>query len=181
MSRLANVARIAETGRVERRIFVVRGHKVILDSDLAHLYGVSTKRLNQQVRRNAARFPSDFMLQLTGEEVDNLRSQIVTSSARQRIGFPGKHGGRRYTPLAFTEQGVAMLSSVLRSERAIQVNIAIMRAFVHLRELLATHREFARKLDELERKYDKRFAAVFLAIRRLMMARTDPPRGRIGF
>lgn len=156
--------------RVERRILVLRGHKVMLDRDLASLYGVDTKALNQAVRRNLDRFPADFMFQLTPEEAARLRSQSVTS----------KRGGARYLPLAFTEQGVAMLSSVLKSERAIQVNIAIIRAFVRLRALLATHRDLARKLEELERKYDKRFRVVFDAIRELM-ARIEPDRRRIGF
>lgn len=135
-----------------------------LDSDLAELYGVTTKAFNQAVKRNAKRFPADFMFQLTAEEADALRSQFVTSNKGR--------GGRRYAPYAFTEQGVAMLSSVLNSERAIEVNIAIMRAFVRLRELLSSHKDLARKLDELERKYDARFQIVFEAIRQLM---TPPP------
>ncbi|QDU27956.1 ORF6N domain protein [Anatilimnocola aggregata] len=161
--------------RIERVILVIRGEKVILDKDLAELYEVPTKVLNQAVRRNMARFPDDFMLQLSEEEQDLLlRSQIVTSN--------GGRGGRRYRPYAFTEQGVAMLSSVLNSERAIEVNIAIMRAFVQLRELLLNHRDLARKVDELERKYDDHFRIVFDAIRQLM----EPPpekgkKPRIGF
>jgi len=158
--------------RVERRILVIRGHRVMLDRDLAGLYGVETKALNQAVRRNLARFPGDFMFQLTMDEVDRLRSQSVTSK--------GARGGARYLPLVFTEQGVAMLSSVLKSERAIQVNIAVIRAFVRLRALLATHRDLARKLEELERKYDRQFRVVFEAIRELM-ARSEPERRRIGF
>lgn len=157
---------------VERRIFSVRGQKVMLDRDLAGLYGVSTKRLNEQVRRNMARFPSDFMFQLTLDEAVALRSQIATSN--------GKRGGRRYPPLVFTEQGVAMLSSVLHSQRAVQVNIAIMRAFVRLRQLLATHKALARRLEELERRYNRRFKVVFVAIRELI-ARTEPAKRRIGF
>jgi hypothetical protein len=121
---------------IERRIYIVRGQKVLIDNDLALLYRVPTKIFNQAVRRNMARFPADFMFQLSSDETENLRSQIVTSS----------WGGRRYLPLVFTEQGVAMLSSVLKSERAIQVNIAIMRAFVKLRELLATHKELDLRL-----------------------------------
>ena len=165
--------------RVERRILLLRGVKVMLDSDLAELYGVSTKRLNQQARRNAERFPSDFMFQLTEEEIENLRSQFATSSLRSQFAI-SKHvyGGRRYLPLVFTEQGVAMLSSVLRSRKAVLVNVAIMRAFVRLRELLATHKDLARKLQELERKYDKRFRVVFDAIRHLM-ASAEPPRRQI--
>jgi hypothetical protein len=158
--------------RIEQCILLIRDHRVMLDSDLAQLYGVPTRRLNEQVRRNIARFPADFMFQLTPEEADSLRSQSATSK--------GGRGGRRYAPLVFTEQGVAMLSSVLKSERAILVNIAIMRAFVKLRELLATHKELARKLEELEQKYDAQFKVVFDAIRQLMTP-PEQPRRRIGF
>jgi hypothetical protein len=158
--------------RIERSILLIRGQKVMLDSDLASLYGVETRALVQAVQRNLDRFPDDFMFQLTRDEFDDLRSQTVTSS-------PG-WGGRRYPPYAFTEQGVAMLSSVLRSKRAVQVNVEIMRAFVRLRRLLAEHAELARKLDALEKKYDAQFKVVFDAIRELM---TPPPpeRRRIGF
>ena len=127
---------------IERRIYLIRGQKVMLDSDLADLYQVPTKRLNEAVRRNAARFPEDFMFQLTQEEADSLRSQIATSNEGR--------GGRRYLPYAFTERGVAMLSSVLNSDRAVMVSIAIMRAFVKMRELLATHRDLADKIEKLE-------------------------------
>lgn len=157
---------------VEKHILLIRGQKVILDNDLARLYGVPTKRLNEQVRRNFKRFPSDFMFELTAEEDQILRSQIATSRLR--------HGGRRYRPLAFTEQGVAMLSSVLNSERAIQVNIAIMRAFVRLRQILATHKALAKKLEEMESKYDEQFRAVFEAIRELMTP-PEPARRQMGF
>ncbi len=157
---------------LERRILHIRGHKVMLDRDLAVLYGVTTKRLNEQVRRNAGRFPADFMLQLTPEETAALRSHYATSKKGR--------GGRRYRPLAFTEQGVAMLSSVLHSERAIRVNITIMRAFVRLREILATHRDLARKLEALERRYDAQFRVVFDALRELVST-PEPPRRRIGF
>jgi len=143
----------------------------MLDADLAELYEVETKILNRAVRRNRSRFPEDFMFQLTSEESENLRCQFGTSSL---------WGGRRYQPLAFTEQGVAMLSSVLRSPRAVQVNIAIMRAFVKLREILGSHRDLARRLDEMESKYDKNFKAVFDAIRELMRP-PEKPRARIGF
>jgi hypothetical protein len=132
----------------------------MLDVDLAMLYGVQTKVLLQGVKRNIARFPSDFMFQLARREYESLRSQIVTSKGR---------GGRRYLPYAFTEQGVAMLSSVLRSPRAVRVNIEIMRAFVRLRQMLASHAELARKLDAMERKYDGQFRVVFDALRQLMM------------
>lgn len=158
--------------RIEQAILLIRGQKVMLDRDLARLYGVETKALNQAVRRNLSRFPADFMSQLTPEEAERLRSQFATSNAGR--------GGRRYLPLAFTEQGVAMLSSVLRSKRAVQVNIEIMRAFVKLRELLATHKDLARKLEALERKYDANFKLVFDAIRQLMTP-PAPKTKRIGF
>jgi hypothetical protein len=149
--------------RIERAILVIRGQKVMLDEDLASLYGVTTKVLLQSVRRNIERFPKDFAFQLNAVEVENLRSQIVTSNVGR--------GGRRYRPYAFTEQGVAMLSSVLRSPRAVEVNVEIMRAFVRLRQILATHADLAKRLDELEKKYDKRFSVIFDAIRKL----TEPP------
>lgn len=151
---------------------MIRGEKVMLDYDLAELYQVLTKALNQAVRRNQDRFPSDFMFQLSAKEVAELnRSQFVTGSE--------KHRDPRFRPYAFTEQGVAMLSSVLRSKRAISVNIEIMRAFVKLRQMLASHSELSRRLDELESRYDKQFRVVFDAIRQLMAA----PRKRkeIGF
>ena len=157
--------------RIERSILLIRGHKVILDADLAALYGVETKQLIQAVKRNLPRFPDDFMFQLTEEEFENLRYHFGTSS---------QWGGRRYPPYAFTEQGVAMLSSVLHSRRAIQVNIEIMRAFVRLRRILASHADLARKLDGLEKKYDAQFKVVFDAIRELM----KPPESKkrpIGF
>jgi hypothetical protein len=149
--------------QIDQAILMIRGHKVILASILAGLYCVETKVLIQAVKRNKDRFPPDFMFQLSKKEFEILRSQTVTSS----------WGGRRYPPYAFTEQGVAMLSSVLRSSRAIQVNIEIMRSFVRLRQMLATHRDLARKLDELEQKYDEQFSIVFDAIRQLM---TPPTR-----
>lgn len=157
--------------RIERGILLIRGQKVMLDTDLAALYGVTAKRLNEQVRRNIDRFPEDFMFMLTKKETEILRSQFATSSS---------WGGRRYRPLAFTEHGVAMLSSVLRSERAVQVNIAIMRAFVKLREMLASHRDLARRLDEMEKQYDEQFKAVFDAIRELMKP-AKRSRRKIGF
>lgn len=158
--------------RIERMILLIRGQKVMLDSDLAELYGVTTKRLNEQVRRNLSRFPEDFVFQLTESESDLLRSKIATSKTGR--------GGRRYLPYVFTEQGVAMLSSVLNSERAIKVNIEIMRAFVRLRQILASNKELAKKLNELEKKYDAQFKIVFDVIRELM--RTPEPKKRpIGF
>jgi ORF6N domain-containing protein len=162
------------------RILFVRAHKVMLDSDLAALYGVPTGVLVQAVRRNIERFPQDFMFQLTEQELRNLKSQIVISSS----GDTGKWGGRRTLPYAFTEQGVAMLSSVLRSRRAIAVNIAIMRAFVRLREMVAADAELAKKLDELERRvadHDDAIASVVRAIRELMTPPQPKPKRRIGF
>ncbi len=155
---------------IEQKILLIRGHKVMLDKDLAVLYGVLTKVLIQAVKRNIERFPEDFMFQLTPQEVTNLKSQIVTSS----------WGGRRYLPYAFTEQGVAMLSSVLKSKRAIQVNIAIMRAFVRLKQVLATHKELAEKLVELERvtvRHTAEIQTIFEIIRQMM----EPPTNVIGF
>jgi ORF6N domain len=159
--------------RIERAILVLRGHKVMPDSDLATLYAVETKVLNQAVSRNIERFPEDFMFQLTEAGAAFLRSQTVTLKTGR-----GEH--RKYLPYAFTEQGVAMLSSVLRSPRAVQVNIEIMRAFVRLRELIATNRGLARRLNELEKRYDAQFKGVFDAIRQLM---TPPAKERrsIGF
>jgi len=145
---------------IAQRILLIRGHRVMLDSDLAELYEVTTKRLNEQVRRNIKRFPPDFMFQLTPEEFTSLRSQNATL----KIGR-GHH--RKYLPYAFTEQGVAMLSGVLNSERAIDVNVAIMRAFVKLREFAMTHKELSRKLNAMEKKYDTQFKVVFDAIRLL--------------
>ena len=156
---------------IAEAILWIRGHRVILDEDLAALYAVETRALIQAVRRNPTRFPADFMLQLTASEFRSLRSQSVISNGS---------GGRRHRPYAFTEEGVAMLSSVLRSRRAIQVNIEIMRAFVRLRRLLASHQRVARKLDVLEKKYDTQFRVVFEAIRQLMVDEATPKR-RIGF
>ena len=157
--------------RIERSVLLLRGQKVMLDSDLAELYGVETKNLVRAVKRNLKRFPSDFMFQLTKEELDNLRFHFGTSS---------QWGGRRYLPYVFTEQGVAMLSSVLNSERAVKVNIEIMRAFVKLREMIASHKGLAKRLDELEKKYDAQFKIVFDAIRQLM-ATPEPREKKIGF
>ncbi len=158
---------------LERQILSVRGQRVLLDSDLAVLYGVETKLLTRAMRRNIERFPPDFAFQLTAEEHAALRIQSGTSNDGR--------GGRRYAPYAFTEQGVAMLSSVLRSERAVQVNIEIMRTFVRLREMLATHADLARKLAALERKYDQQFRMVFDAIRELMAPPTPKKPRAIGF
>ncbi len=164
--------------RIERSILVLRGHKVLLDADLARLYGVETKVLLQALKRNPDRFPKDFMFQLTDQEFRNLRSQFVTSS----------WGGRRYAPYVFTEQGVAMLSSVLNSPRAIAVNIEIMRAFVRLREMIASNKELARRLDELEARierklstHDQAIAGILDAIRALMHTPEPTKKRRIGF
>jgi phage regulator Rha-like protein len=159
---------------IERRIYLIRGEKVILDSDLAELYQVSTKALNQAVKRNLGRFPRDFMFQLNPPELQNLRSQIVTSS----------YGGRRYLPYAFTEQGVAMLSSVLNSPRAIQMNILIIRTFVKLREILATHKDLAARMKKLEATQEKHASVInTLAqeIDNLKELPPEPPREPIGF
>ena len=157
--------------RIAQTILLIRNQKIMLDADLAALYGVETKVLVQAVKRNIDRFPADFMFQLTKQEFDDLRSQTVTSS----------WGGRRYPPYAFTEQGVSMLSSVLRSKRAIQVNIEIMRAFVQLRRMLASHADLARKLSSLEKKYDAQFKVVFDAIRGLMAPPEPKKKREIGF
>ena len=157
---------------IKAKIFLVRGHKVLVDSDLASMYGVETKNLNKAVKRNTTRFPADFMFQLTDEESESLRFQIGTSS--------GHHGGRRYNPYVFTEQGVAMLSSILNSDQAVQVNIAIMRSFVQMREFAASNRAIAKRLDDLEQKYDSQFRVVFDAIRELMQPPARKSR-KIGF
>lgn len=158
--------------RIENSILLVRGQKVMLDQDLALLYGVETKTLNRAVKRNIDRFPPDFMFQLSPEEFEHLRRQFGTSS---------EWGGRRYPPYAFTEQGVAMLSGVLNSPRAVQVNIAIMRTFVRLRRILAAQADLAEKLNALEKKYDRQFKIVFDAIRELMTPKTPPKHRQIGF
>ena len=158
---------------IEKKIYLIRGHKVMLDSDLAELYEVATKVLLQAVKRNLKRFPEDFMFQLNYQDVAALRSQIVPLNKGR-----GQH--RKYLPYVFTEQGVAMLSSVLKSERAVQVNIAIMRAFVKLREMIASHKDLVKRLDELEKKYDEQFRVVFDAIRELMTP-PEPKRKHIGF
>lgn len=157
--------------RIERSILLLRGEKVILDKDIGVLYDVETRVLMQAVKRNLDRFPPDFIMQLTLEEVETLRSQSVISNGR---------GGRRYRPYAFTEQGVAMLSSVLRSERSVRVNIEIMRVFVRLRQMMSTQADLVRRLDELEQRYDGQFKAVFDALRQLM-APPERSRRRIGF
>jgi len=175
--------------RIAESIRWIRGHKVLLDSDLALLYGVATKVLNQAVKRNRERFPDDFMFQLNADETGFLRSQFVTLEKERRTNWSQivtsseKHRGKRYRPYAFTEQGIAMLSSVLKSDRATKVNIAIMRAFVKLRQLLNANRELAKKFSELEQrvgKHDEDITAILEAIRQLM-APPEKPRREIGF
>jgi hypothetical protein len=160
--------------RIEGAILLIRDQKIILDRDLAALYEVETRTLVQAVKRNAARFPSDFMFQLSKEELEQWRSQVVRSNPALKMGL-------RRRPYAFTEQGVAMLSGVLNSERAVLVNVEIMRAFVRMRQMLAGHADLARKLDALENKYDAQFKVVFDAIRQLMAPPPEPKRGKIGF
>jgi len=173
--KLTNKSLTVSIQLIERRIYLIRGQKVLIDFDLADLYGVSTKQLNQQVSRNKKRFPEDFMFRLTKEEADALRSQFVTSNTGR--------GGRRYLPYAFTEQGVAMLSSVLNSEQAIEVNIMIMRAFVQLRQMLESNEELNRKFAAVIRKlstHEKYFRVVFDERKKLTEQPTTPPR-QIGF
>jgi hypothetical protein len=168
---MADKQTVVSVERIEKYIFLLRGQKVMLSTDLAELYRVEPRVLVQAVKRNIERFPEDFMFQLSKKEFANLKSQIVISS----------WGGlRRATPYAFTEEGVAMLSAVLNSPRAIHVNIEIMRAFVRLRRMLASHTELARKLDAMERKYDAQFKVVFDAIRQLMTP-PEPKNRKIGF
>jgi hypothetical protein len=159
--------------KIESKILLIRGERVFIDADLAILYGVETRMLVQAVKRNIIRFPLDFMFQLSPDEFDLLRSQSVISKTESA-------GGRRYPPYAFTEQGIAMLSSVLRSQRAVSVNIEIMRAFVRLRKMLQGNEELKAKIEEMEKKYDSRFKAVFDAIRKLMIP-PEKPKRRIGF
>jgi hypothetical protein len=189
-SLVSNRVIVLKPENVAQLVFFIRGEKVMFDADLAMLYGVEVRGLNQAVARNRKRFSADFAFQLTDDELAALRSQIViskspTSRASSRLrsqivtSNTGR-GGRRYLPYAFTEQGVAMLSSVLRSARAVEVNIAIMRTFVQLRRLMDSNRDLARKIESLEKKYDEQFSAVFAAIKELI-TQPPPPRKRIGF
>ena len=164
--------KLIPTERIESKILLMRGLKVMVDRDLAQLYQVSTKRLNEQVKRNMKRFPSDFMFQMTQKDFNNWKSQFATSNFDKM--------GLRKRPFVFTQDGVAMLSSVLNSDRAIEVNIQIMRTFTKLREILATHQDLARKIEVLEKKYDGQFKIVFQAIRRLM-TEEQKPKTPIGF
>lgn len=167
--------------RIEKAILFIRGQKVMLDAELAWLYGVSVGRLNEAVRRNINRFPADFMFQLTKDEFEELKNQMGRVNLKSQIAISSSGwGGRRHPPYAFTEQGVAMLSTVLRSDRAILVNIEIMRAFVRLRRMLASNTGLERRLNELEKKYNAQFKVVFDAIRRLMVE-PQLPRKKIGF
>jgi hypothetical protein len=159
--------------RVERRILLIRGEKVLLDADLADLYGATTKRLNEQVRRNQDRFPADFMFRLTSEEFERLRSQIATSNVGR--------GGRRYQPFAFTEHGAIMAANVLNSPQAIAASVMVVRAFVRLRQMLASHADLARKLEDLEKRYDVQFKQIFNAIRALMASPENSEKSRIGY
>jgi len=156
---------------IENKILLIRGKKIMLDMDLARLYGIETKTFNRAVKRNLERFPEEFMFQLNQSETKNLRYQIGTSS----------WGGRRYLPYAFTEYGVAMLSSVLNSKKAIQVNIQIIKTFVRLRELIVSNKELRQKIEELEKKNEKKFKVIFDVIRRLLDAGKKEPAGKIGF
>ncbi len=172
-----NQETIVPLAQIETRILEIRGHKVMIDADLAELYGVTTKRLNEQVRRNIDRFPQDFMFQLMPKEFDCLRSQFATSNSE------GGRGGRRHLPYAFTEHGAIMAASVLNAPRAVEVSIYVVRAFVRLRELVSTHKELSNKLDELERKvsgHDRAIAGLFDAIRQLMAPPAVKKR-KIGF
>jgi hypothetical protein len=170
----------SSTSALVPRIRSIRGHKVLLASDLAALYGVQTKALIQAVKRNLERFPTDFAFQLTEQEVRALRSQIVTLNEVENLP-QGRGRYAKYVPYAFTEQGVAMLSSVLKSKQAVRVNVEIMRAFVRLRDLIGHNRELAKRLDDLESKYDRQFKVVFDAIRELMAPPAASPKRRIGF
>lgn len=158
--------------RIERKIYVIRGERVMLDSDLAEIYGVETKMFNRAVKRNLKRFPEDFMFQLTAEEDESLRFQIGTSKKSR--------GGRRYLPYVFTEHGALMAANILNSERAVEASVQVIRAFVKLRQILLSNAELARKVDEIEKKYDANFKIVFDAIRKLMMP-PDKPKQAIGF
>lgn len=177
---------IIPSERITQKIYFLRGKKVMFDRDLAVLYGVETRALNQAVRRNLRRFPEDFMFQLNKKELEIWKSHIVISSQEsdplrsQIVTLKGRGKHSKYVPLAFTEQGVAMLSSVLKSERAIQVNIQIIRTFTTLREMLLTHKELKDKLERLERKYDKQFRVVFQAIK-LLIREDAKPKSPLGF
>ncbi len=169
--------------RVESRILFIRGEKVIVDSDLAELYGVTTKAFNQAIKRNIHRFPDDFMFQLTADEVDSMRSQIATTSPilwSQIVTSKERRGGRRYMPYVFTEHGALMAANILNSDRAVEASVQVVRAFVKLRQMLSSNADLSRKVEALERKYDANFKVVFNEIKKLM---TPPPlpQNKIGF
>ena len=177
------MGRLVPLDSVENKIFQIRGKRVMLDKDLAELYGVETKALNLAVKRNTRRFPSDFMFQLNKEETEIWKSQIVTLKEALRLQNETSktgRGGRRYSPYVFTEQGVAMLSSVLRSEQAIYVNIQIMRTFTKVREMLATHKELREKIEAIEKKYNQKFKIVFRVIG-MLLKEDKKPKNPIGF
>lgn len=176
---MTNKSLIASVEQIESQIFLIRGQKVMLDADLAELYGVETKRFNEQVRRNSERFPEDFMFQLTAEEFVNLRSQIATSN--NSVGNTTGRGGRRHLPYAFTEHGAIMAASVLNSPRAVEASVQVVRAFVQLRQILASNSELSGKLAALEKKYDIKFRAVFEAIHELMTPSDHKKKRPIGF
>lgn len=169
-SMVKTLAPLIPTERIESKIYLIRAKKVMVDTDLAELYGVPTGRLNEQIKRNLSRFPEDFMFRLTKQEAESLRSQFATLKTGR-----GEH--RKYLPLVFTEQGIAMLSSVLNSERAIQVNIYIIRVFTRLRELLASHKELRDKVEE----HDQHLKSVFAALRKLLTPPKEPKKNKIGF
>jgi len=167
--------------RIINKIYWIRGQRVMFDVDLAELYDVPTKRLNEQVRRNKERFPDDFVFQLSELEMGVLRSQFATSNEKKLQKSQDDRGGRRYNVYAFTEQGVAMLSSVLRSKRAVAMNIHIVRVFTRMREMLLTHKELREKIDKMEQKYDKNFRVVFDALKQMLAMKEEEPRQEIGF
>jgi len=181
---MTHKALIASVEQIESQIFLVRGQKVMLDDDLAALYAVETKALNRAVKRNVDRFPEDFMFQLSADELASLRCQFGTSSLRSQIvtsNSPAGHGGRRYLPYAFTEHGAIMAASVLNSSRAVEASVQVVRAFVQLRQMLASNAELSGKLAALEKKYDIKFRTVFEAIRELMTPSAPQKKRPIGF
>jgi phage regulator Rha-like protein len=182
MNKTNNGKSLVPEERIEQTILIIRNQKVILDSDLAALYGVETKNLNKAIRRNKDRFPEDFVFQLTGDEVESLRFQIGTSNLRSQFvtANPGS-GGRRYLPYAFTEHGALMAANVLNSERAAAMSVAIIRTFVKLRQMLSINKDLSHRLDELEQKYDEQFQIVFEVIRRLTESPEEPKKPIIGF
>jgi hypothetical protein len=180
----SNVSSDRKIVHLENAIHLVRRHRVMLDSDLATIYGVTTKRLNEQLKRNRARFPDDFAFQLTGQEFTNLKSQIATSSLRSRFVTSTSHGGKRKLPWVFTEHGAIMLASVLNSDIAVHASIRVVRAFVRLREMVAANAQLAAKLEELEHRLDSHDEAIvdlFVALKRLLEPSESPKKREIGF